>query len=252
MTAHTELDRVSPTIEPPGAAVMHQSWHHLLFLHWPIDPALVRPLVPEPLELDLWEGKAWVGLVPFTLSGVRPILVPPLPFLSSFHEVNVRTYVHHGGRDPGVWFFSLDASQALAVAGARALYHLEYLQADIRFELAREEPPIVAVEARRSDERGRPAHLRARYAPYGAADAAKFRSGEFFLVERYVLYAHQDGRLWRARVHHAPYRIQTATVEDLEETYLAAAGLERPTAPPVAHYSRGVDVKVYAPERVTA
>jgi uncharacterized protein YqjF (DUF2071 family) len=249
MAHTTDLDRVSPTIEPSSPPVMRQDWHHLLFLHWAVDPLALRPLVPEPLALDLYEGRAWVGLVPFTVTGARAVLMPPLPLVSSFHEVNVRTYVHHGGRDPGVWFFSLDASSPLAVAAARALFHLNYLDAAIRFELAREEPPIVDLDARRTGEGGRPAHLRVRYAPQGPPAPAAFRSLDFFLVERYVLYARQGEKLWRGRVHHPAYRLQHVALEGLEETYLAATGIERPPGPVVAHYARGVDVKVYPLER---
>ena len=94
MTSVDTIDRVAPTLEPDAPVVMHQNWHHLLFLHWPIPPDELQRLVPPELTIDTFEGKAYVGLVPFTLSGVRPILTPKLPWISSFHEVNVRTYVH--------------------------------------------------------------------------------------------------------------------------------------------------------------
>ena len=114
------IDRIAPALEPDQPALMRQDWHHLLFLHWEIPPQELQPLVPPELTIDTFDGIAYVGLIPFTLIGVRPVGVPPLPRVSSFHEVNVRTYVHSGGRDPGVWFFSLDASSAIAVAAARA------------------------------------------------------------------------------------------------------------------------------------
>ena len=104
------IDRVSPTLRPRRWSVMRHRWAHLLFLHWAVPPEQLRPLLPPGLDLDTFEGRAYVGLVPFTMTGVRPVLLPPLPLLSSFHETNVRTYVHRRGRDPGVWFFSLDAA----------------------------------------------------------------------------------------------------------------------------------------------
>ena len=132
------IDRVTPTLEPNQQVVMRQDWHHLLFLHWEIPPSELQALLPAGLDLDTFEGKAYVGLVPFTLTGVRPILTPPLPWISSFHEVNVRTYVHRNGRDPGVWFFSLDASSSIAVAAARAAYKLPYFHSHIDFSASSE------------------------------------------------------------------------------------------------------------------
>src|SRR5215213_4847795 len=133
MHRHDTIDRISPTLEPGQQVLLHQNWHHLLFLHWEVPAAALQALLPPRLTLDTYEGKAYVGLVPFTLTGVRPILTPPLPWISSFHEINVRTYVHLDGRDPGVWFFSLDASSMIAVAAARAAYHLSYFEADMNF-----------------------------------------------------------------------------------------------------------------------
>ncbi len=121
---HDAIDRISPTLEPDQPVLMYQNWHHLLFLHWEIPPQELQALIPAGLTVDTFEGKAYAGLIPFTMTGVRPVLTPPLPGISSFHEVNVRTYVHREGCDPGVWFFSLDASSTLAVAAARAAYKL--------------------------------------------------------------------------------------------------------------------------------
>lgn len=123
MTARPDeiaIDRMTPTMRPRGRVVMHQKWRDLLFLHWPISPALLRPLIPSRLDLDLFEGNAYVSLVAFRMMGVRPVGLPAVPRLSKFHETNVRTYVHFHGREPGVWFFSLDAANILAVKIARA------------------------------------------------------------------------------------------------------------------------------------
>src|SRR3954466_701307 len=130
VTSVATIDRIAPTLEPDQPVLMHQNWHHLLFLHWEVSPQELQPLVPPELTIDTFDGIAYVGLIPFTLSGVRPVGVPPLPWVSSFHECNVRTYVHRDGRDPGVWFFSLEAANSLAVRLARGLWHLPYFRAD--------------------------------------------------------------------------------------------------------------------------
>src|SRR5205085_1048277 len=223
------IDRVTPTLEPDQQVVMRQDWHHLLFLHWEVPPSKLQALLPPGLDLDTFEGKAYAGLVPFTLTGVRPILTPPLPWISSFHEINVRTYVHRNGRDPGVWFFSLDASSAIAVAAARAAYKLRYFNSEIHFESGPGAIPEISFRSRRLDDRGPlPANLRVGYkAVEGAATPASPGTLEHFLVERYILYTEDDHQLYRARVHHQPYPLQKADVFELEETLVWAAGVRR-------------------------
>lgn len=253
MHQHDDMDRISPTLEPDQQVLLHQNWHHLLFLHWEVPPMELQALLPPRLQLDTFEGKAYVGLVPFTMTGVRPILTPPLPWISSFHEVNVRTYVHLEGRDPGVWFFSLDASSRLAVEAARAAYHLAYYAADIDFNVTKEPMPTISFDTRRTDARGvRPANAHFRYRPAeGPATAAVPGTLDHFLLERYVLYAQDDARqLYRARVHHQPYPAQKVDVLQLDETLIWAAGIKRAEQPDVRHYAREVNVRVYGLEKV--
>src|SRR5437764_11600687 len=119
----TAVDRLAMRARPEGTPVMEQAWEDLLFLHWPIDEALIRPLIPASLEIDTFEGKAWIGITPFRLTGFRLMSLPPIPGFSAFNEINVRTYVHHDGK-PGIWFFSLDASKILPAVGARVLFGL--------------------------------------------------------------------------------------------------------------------------------
>src|SRR3954470_12132467 len=133
------VDRLSIRTRPPGWPIMYQTWAKLLFMHWPIAADRLRPLIPSRLTIDTFDGSAWIGMTPFTMSGIRPVLFPPLPGLSQSHELNVRTYVHLDGV-PGVWFFSLDASNPLAVWGARLGFHLPYFQA--RMMLKEEEATI--------------------------------------------------------------------------------------------------------------
>jgi uncharacterized protein len=232
--------------------VMHQRWLHLLFLHWPLPPAAVQGLLPAGLEVDTFEGRAWIGLVPFTIRGVRPPLLPAPPLLSDFHEVNLRTYVRCAGQ-PGVWFFSLDAASRLAVLGARAWYRLPYHHARMRMDQSPDADGSLAAVDYESERRWPgplPARCAVRYAPRGPVRTAAPGSLEHFLIERYVLYAASRGRLRRARVAHEPYPIQDASFDSLRESLSAAAGLAGPAAETLAHYSRGVSVEVFAPIRL--
>lgn len=226
---------------------MRQRWAELAFLHWTVPVEALARRLPPGLEVDTFEGRAFVGLVPFTMTGVRPAGLPAVSWLSDFHEVNVRTYVHRGGRDPGVWFFSLDAANSLAVAVARALWRLPYNRA--RMSLARDGATI-----RYASDRlwpgPRPASCRVEYQPLGSPQPAVPGTLEHFLAERYILYAAAGGRLYNGRVHHPPYPLQPARAAGLDETLLAAAGLARPPDAPLVHYAQEVEVEVFALERV--
>jgi uncharacterized protein len=237
--------------------VMRQVWRHLLFVHWRVPRERLAALLPAGLAVDTFEGQAFVGLVPFTIRGVRPPLAPPLPLLSRFHEVNLRTYVRAAAGETGVYFFSLDAASRLAVVGARAAYRLPYHFARMRMTI---EPPSGArarswtrYSSRRLWPEPTPATCDLRYAPREALPSpARPGTLDHFLVERYRLYASAAGRLWQARVSHSPYALQPAILDHLDETLSAAAGLPPPQGALVLHYSPGVAVRVSAPSRLEA
>lgn len=246
------IDRVAPTLRPDEAEVMKQRWADLLFLHWAVDAKALRALLPPGLDLDTFEGRAYVGIVPFTVTGARPTWLPPLPFVSNFHEVNLRTYVHRDGRDPGVWFFTLDASNPIVVQTARTLFKLPYRNSEI--ERVVEEPEEAAPrtgESRRwirfTSRRvsGDRPELDVRYGPAGAPQAASPATLDHFLLERYILYAESEGTRYRARVHHEAYPAQPAVVPTLRENFLPTIGLVRPERPPLAHYAKEVQVDVF-------
>lgn len=235
----------------PAPALIRQHWEELLFLHWRVKPAVLRPLLPPGLELDTFEGQAYVGLVPFTVP-VNRLLWLPAPLSPPFHEVNLRTYVKGPGADAGVWFFSLDASSRMAVAGGSAHYSLPYHHARIAFSRERDGSPArrvwIRFESRRVAE-DRP-ECAVRYSAAGVPRAAVPGTLEHFLVERYALYAWTGRRLLRGRVRHEPYPVQEAEVEGLQERLFQAAGLSRGREEPLAHYARGVTVDIGWPQPV--
>ena len=244
---HEPIDRLAPTRRPDRRPVMYQEWQHLLFLHWDVPAEPLRALIPPGLELDTFDGRAFVGLVPFTMRGVRPRGLPGVPCLSNFHETNVRTYVHRDGRDPGVWFFSLDAANPVAVAIARARFGLPYHHARMCVEVeprGGDGPALTYVSERHRSAR-RPAHSEVRARVIGQVQPAEAGSLEFFLAERYLLYSTLGGRLRRGQVHHTPYPLRRAEVDTLDETLLAAAGIDRPDSDPLVHYASGVRVEVF-------
>ena len=225
---------------------MRHNWGKLLFMHWPIPAAALRPLIPESLTIDTYDGAAWIGITPFTLWGVRLSFTPPVPFLSEFHELNVRTYVHLDGV-PGVWFFSLNANSAAAVWGARTFYHLPYFNADISLEQQRE---TIFYDLSRADEAGTVGEFHATWRIGEPLPDAEPGSLEFFLVERYCLYSFNDGNTYRSRIHHRPWPLQAAELVSFDSTMIAADGLPTPAGAPLIHYAEALEVDVFPLERV--
>ena len=239
-------DRLAARVRPEGSPVMYQSWGDLLFLHWQVPAEILRKHVPARLEIDTHEGRAFVGVTPFTLWGVRPVFAPPVPFLSEFHEINVRTYVHLGGV-PGVWFFSLDANSTAAVLGARAFFRLPYFNA--RIERGRE-GRTTRYSAARDDSEGAPAEFEATWDEGAPQPEAEPGTLDFFLVERYCLYAADGEKLFRTRIHHRPWPLQDARLRSCRSTMVEAAGLGRPAGGPLVHHGGPVDVEVWPLEEV--
>lgn len=227
---------------PDGPASGYQNWRDLLFAHWTFDPSVVRALVPEHLEIDLWEDRAYVGVVPFAMENVRPALLPRV-LAMDFLETNLRTYVRHRG-ESGVYFFSLEAASMLAVKAARWGWGLPYFHADM--SMSREGDVIEYA----SERRGSPAsRCYARYRLGRMLGASTEGTLAYWLLERYLLFTVKRDRVYRGQVHHVPYPAQEVEVLTFDEDLLAAAGLP-PTdgAPPeVAHYASGVDVEVFGP-----
>jgi uncharacterized protein len=230
------------------------AWRSLLFVHWEVPVAALRPLIPPSLAIDTHEGKAYVGLVPFTMPMVKPFVPFPTPLAFSFHETNVRTYVRPaaGGGAPGVWFFSLDAASSLAVRAARWLFHLPYFRADMQLE--QDDGVHVHYRSQRRWPPPTPATCDVRCKPGIPLGPAAPGTLAHFLVERYFLYSLSPrGALYQAQVHHEPYPLRAAELVSLDETLVAAAGIRRPDQidAPIL-YCDGVDVTVSGPSRSPA
>lgn len=226
---------------------MAQTWHDLLFSHWPVPADMLRPGIPPGLALDTFDGRAWIGVIPFRMTGVRPRGVPSLPGVSSFPELNVRTYVTAGGK-PGVFFFSLDAGSRFAVEVGRGWYHLRYYHARMAVT---PEGETMRYASRRLDRRAEPAEFRVRYAPVGPAFRSAPGSLEHFLTERYCLYTTGPrGDLRRAEIHHGPWPLQPAEASVEVNTMTAGLGMALPPSPPVLQFARRLDVVVWPLRRV--
>lgn len=240
--SHSALAEVvhRPWPLPTGPWVWRQTWHDLVFLHWPVSASSLRGLVPDGLTVDEHGGSAWVALTPFWMSDVALRGLPALPGVSSFPELNVRTYVRHGDR-PGVWFFSLDAANHLAVLAARRLFRLPYVYAHMR---VRPMGARIHYSSRRPTGEG----FLATYEPLGPVQRAPPGSLEHFLTERYCLYAmSRSGELYRADIHHVPWPLQSARVaiahnEMLEVNQLTVRGQ------PMKHYAKRLDVVIWPPK----
>lgn len=233
---------------PDRPWVMAMEWHDLLFIHWPVKPAVLEPFIPPGLSLQTWEDYAWLGVVPFMMRGVRPRFTPAVPGMAAFAELNVRTYVTHGDR-PGVWFFSLDAANPLAVRGARYGFHLPYFDARMTCAPAGAQ---VHYQSTRRHRGARPASFAADYRPTGPVYQSTPGSLEHWLTERYCLYAaNQHGKLWRGEIHHPPWPLQPAEA-NLHSNHMAdQIGLMLPRAPTLLHFARRIVVAAWAPEAIT-
>src|SRR5262245_58428013 len=231
------MDRLAPAQRPPDRPAGFQRWRHLLFLHWEVPVDALKALVPAELDIDTFEGRAYIGLVPFTMRDVSPWWSPSVPGISNFHELNVRTYVHKDGELPGVWFFSLDAASSIAVIVARTGWHLPYHRASMDLSV---EDSIVHYQSSRIYPGPKPAEFEATYRIGEGLGHAAPGTFEHFLVERYLLFAPAREGLELGQVHHAPYPIHRAEVISLSESMVSVLGLEAPSAAPHVLYSPGV------------
>lgn len=241
--------RLAACARPAGRPVMYQQWRDLLFLHWEYSAAVIQATLPEGLFVDTFGGKAYLGVVPFFMRNIRPRFLPAMPGISNFMEMNLRTYVHDREGVPGVWFYSLDANQWLAVKIARRFFHLPYEHAEMKS--SRMAAGRIRYESRRTGARANGAVCLFEYAPGAESPPPAPDSLEFFLVERYRLYSRAPNGLRRGAVFHPPYPLCRADVTAWDENLLPLDGFA-PTgrAPDHVIMSRGVDVTIFPLERL--
>ncbi len=238
------MDRIAPTRHPGSRNAGTQSWRDLLFVHWEVPHEALRALLPARLSVDTFEGRAYVGMVPFVMKDIRPAWLPRV-MAQNFLETNLRTYVHLEGEGPGVWFFSLEASSLLAVMAARLGWSLPYHHA--RMSLERQGDRIDYRSVRRSDG----AHVTASWTPGAMLGPSTPGTVEHFLLERYLLYAERGGQLFVGQVHHEAYPAREAELHELEESLAQATQLPGYAAPPAfVHACDGVDVEMFAIEPI--
>jgi uncharacterized protein len=233
---------------PDGPWIMTQIWHNLLFAHWPVAIEMLRPLIPSVLPLDTFERQCWVGITPFYMTHVSPRGFPPLPCLSQSVEINVRTYVVVNDI-PGVYFFSLDANNFIAVMLARKLFHLPYFNASMKI---RHTGDTIHYKSQRQHCGAPPAAFLARYRPISAVHQARPGTLEYWLIERYCLYTlGEHNEVLRANIHHKPWPLQAAQLEMMHNSMASANGVHLPDTAPLLHYAQRQEVLVWPLCRVS-
>jgi len=222
--------------------LMAQTWHNLLFAHWPLPPELIAPLIPPPLTVDTFDGQAWIGVVPFRMTGVRPRWITSVPWLSAFPELNVRTYVNYQEK-PGVWFFSLEAPNPIAVWLARRFFHLPYMNAHMTCHNSGE---TIEYHSERTHHGENPAVFIGKYRPIGAEYRSQPGSLDHWLTERYCLYTCDSRKhLYRGEIHHRPWPLHRAEAEITRNTMALSHNIILPEMPPLLHYIYRLDVAVW-------
>jgi uncharacterized protein YqjF (DUF2071 family) len=255
MQPPTPTDRLAVRERPKARTpILYQKWRSLLFLHWQYNVEAVQHTLPEGLHVDTFAGKAYLGIVPFFMEDVRPRLFPSIPGLSNFQELNVRTYVYDDRGTPGIWFYSLDANQWLAVQVARTIFRLPYFHAKMHKEINQETNEIMYWSQRSGADPLLITHFKYRPLLKTAVRRAEPLTLEFFLIERYILftYSNWSRRLFTARVHHVPYPLINVEVDHRDKNMFSLDGLTKPNGPyDHAIMSPGVDVEVFGLEAVT-
>ncbi|WP_342504876.1 DUF2071 domain-containing protein [Sporosarcina sp. FSL K6-2383] len=219
---------------------MQQTWNDLLFAHYPIKLEVLQKLVPAILPLDSFNGMGWIGIVPFHITDIRLRGLPPIPGVARFPELNVRTYVTIDGK-PGVYFFSLDADNRLAVEVAKLFYHLPYMNADM---MVRQNGSTIDYESRRRS--GNDANFECSYRPISEPYYAVKGSFDEWMSERYCLYTlNNKGAPFRCDILHRPWLLQHAEAEFSQNTMLSKQGILVESDQPLLHFSKKIEARMW-------
>ncbi|MGJ8678277.1 MAG: YqjF family protein [Akkermansiaceae bacterium] len=234
--------RLAAREQPDSPVVMKQDWSHLLFLHWEFSIDEIQARLPEGIYVDTFEGKAYLGIVPFFMEKIRPSYCPSVPGISYFQELNLRTYVYDQHGRPGVWFFTLDCNQWLAVKIARQLFHLPYNHAQMT---SSENEGLLTYSSRRKNDEATQTFVY----PFDLKDrqTAVPESLEFFLLERYRLFSQRNnGSIYQGLVHHRPYQYQSIDTSEFPTRLFSLCGFKEPDTPCVsAIIADTVSVKIH-------
>lgn len=231
-----------PFALPEGPWIMTQVWHEVLFAHWPLESHILRPLIPDQLDLDTFDGMCWLGVVPFRMSHIRARGIPPFPGLSRFPELNVRTYVRFKGT-PGVYFFSLDAANVVAVALANTFFSLPYIYASMQ---SQQRDDVIAYKSSRPQSGVPEANFIGRYHAVSPVAYAARDTQDYWLTERYCFFtAGKQGRIYRGDIHHAPWPLQKANLTLETNSMGQAHGIHLSDQPTLLHYALRQDVLVW-------
>ncbi|MCA9837478.1 MAG: DUF2071 domain-containing protein [Trueperaceae bacterium] len=242
---HSLAHRPYPLPDRPW--VMQMRWLNLCFMHWEVPVELISSFLPQGLEPDLYEGKAYIGLVPFEMRDVKPRFSPSVEGLSHFVELNVRTYVTAEGK-AGVWFFSLDAANRLAVRLARASFFLPYFDAQMSCMVLGER---IYYQSKRTHKGAKAAHFVAQYEPDSDIYLSQQGSLEHFLTERYCLYsADKQGQVYRGEIHHEPWPLQKAKAQISVNTLTEQLDYTLPDTAPLLHFAKAISVVAWLPQKI--
>lgn len=226
--------------------IMIQTWKNLLFAHYPVPKSVLRPLLPSCFELDTYDSTAWISIVPFQMSTIHIHGLSKLPLSPTFDEINVRTYVNFGGK-PGVYFFSLDANNKLAVFLANMSYNLPYMDAKIQFS---KDDETVKFHSERTDSRVEKGVFSATYSPIGDVFTSIPGSLDYWLTERYVFFVIKKKKIYEGNIYHQHWPLQHAKATIKTNTVARCVGIRIENSPAILHYCEKLDILAWIPKKV--
>lgn len=225
---------------------MRQTWKNLLFLHWPISPKQLQPFIPSPLKIDIFEEHAWIGIIVFYMDGIYPRGLSVKSLTPKFAEVNVRTYVLLDGK-PGVYFLSLDVPDWASNTIAKRWYRLPYHPA--KTSIYKEEQSYHC-ESIRKGSTIKPITLKGKYKPISGVFFPQEGTLDHWLTERYCLYSMKKNHIYCGEIHHRPWPLQKVETEISQNTMFSTFQWNLSDAPPISHYSKGVDTLIWNIKRI--